>query len=179
MASERMTSDELLGAAGDDAVPPSHSVPSFLSYRLRQVCLGIMTEVLAPADLSTVEYGALTTIDAEPGIDQRRLASRLAIDKMSASHLVERLERRRLVDRRIDPADRRARVLYLTADGLALRRRLQPAALDAQERILAPLQPEERPVLVDLMTRVIEGHQTYARPGNGRRGPRRKTASPE
>ena len=29
---------------------PSHRVPSFLSYLLRQVCLGIMAEVLAPAD---------------------------------------------------------------------------------------------------------------------------------
>jgi DNA-binding MarR family transcriptional regulator len=172
-----MVTGELPAPTGDDGVPASHRVPSFLSYRLRQVCLGIMTEVLAPADLSTVEYGALTAIDAEPGLDQRCLASRLAIDKMSASHLVERLERRRLVDRRIDPADRRSRVLYLTPEGLGLRRSLQPAALDAQERILAPLRPEERPVLVDLMTRVIEGHQTYARPGNGRRGPRRKTES--
>jgi len=152
---------------------PSHRVPSFLSYLLRQICLGIMAEVLGPADLRPVEYATLTTLDAEPGIDQRRLAARIACDKMSTSQLVERLEARGLVMRRIDPADRRARVLHLTPKGLALRRRLQPAALAAQDRILAPLRPEERPQLVDLIARVVEGHAVYARPGNGRRGPRK------
>ena len=129
----------------ESRILPSHRVPSFLSYLLRQVCLGIMAEVLAPADLRPVEYATLTTLDAEPGIDQRRLAARVAIDKMSASQLIERLEERGLIDRHIDPADRRARLLQLTPKGLALRRRLQPAALAAQDRILAPLRPEERP----------------------------------
>src|SRR5215468_7414668 len=108
---------------------PSHRMPSFLSYLLRQICLGIMAEVLGPADLRPVEYATLTTLDAEPGLDQHHLAGRLAIDKMSASQLVARLEHRGLVRRHIDPADRRARRLHLTAKGLALRRRLQPAAL--------------------------------------------------
>jgi MarR family transcriptional regulator, temperature-dependent positive regulator of motility len=160
-------------------ISPDHRVPSFLAHRLNQVCLGILFEVIGPADLTRVEYAALTNLDSEPGIDQRRLAERLAIDKASASQLVDRLVRRGLVDRRVDEANRRAHVLYLTPGGLALRSRLRPAALAAQERILAPLRPEERPLLLDLITRVVEGHQTYARPGNGRRGPRRKTLPPE
>jgi MarR family transcriptional regulator, temperature-dependent positive regulator of motility len=155
------------------AVPATHRVPSFLSYLLRQVCLGIMTEVLTPADLRPVEYAILTTVDAEPGLDQRRLAARLAIDKMSASQLVARLERKGFVRRRVDRTDRRARRLHLTPKGRALRRRLQPGALAAQDRILAPLSRAERPLFIDLMTRVIEGHRRYARPGNGRRAPRR------
>jgi DNA-binding MarR family transcriptional regulator len=159
--------------ASDSHMPSSWHVPSFLSYRLRQVCLGIMDEVLAPEDLRPVEYATLTMLDAEPGLDQRQLAGRLAIDKMSMSQLVDRLESRGLVERRMDPADRCARALHLTADGLGLRRRLQPAALAAQDRILAPLRPQERPVFVHLMARVIEGHRGYARPGNGRRGSRR------
>src|SRR5215468_48346 len=156
---------------------PSHRMPSFLSYLLRQICLGIMAEVLGPADLRPVEYATLTTLDAEPGIDQVHLAARIACDKMSTSQLVERLEKRGLISRRTDPADRRARVLHLTPKGLALRRRLQPAALAAQDRILAPLRPEERPLLIDLIARIVEGHRSYARPGNGRRGPRKSAAS--
>lgn len=166
-------------AARDGAVPPGHGVPSFLAYRLNQICLGILAEVIGPEDLTRVEYAALTILDAEPGLDQRQLAARLATDKVSAGYLVGRLEQRGLVDRRMDPADRRARVLRLTPEGLALRRRLQPAALAAQARILAPLRPEERPLLLDLMTRVVEGHQAYVRPGNGRRGPHGRTSPPE
>ena len=162
--------DEAL--APDNCIPLSHRVPSFVVHRLRQVCLGVMAEVVGPAGLTTLEYGALTTIDAEPDLPQQRLASRLGIDKMSASQLADRLEQRGLIERRADPADRRARLLHLTRKGTALRRRLQPAALAAQERILSPLQPAERPLLLDLMVRVVEGHQAYARPGLDRRGNR-------
>ena len=65
----------------DSSVPPAWRVPSFLAYRLRQVCLGIMAEVLSPADLRPAEYAALTMLDAEPGLDQRRLSARLASTK--------------------------------------------------------------------------------------------------
>jgi DNA-binding MarR family transcriptional regulator len=159
-------------------VPPNHRVPSFLAFRFRQLCLGIMAEVLAPDGLKWTEYGALTTLDAEPGLDQQTLAARLGIDKVSAGQITDRLERDGLVSRQLDPADRRARVLHLTPEGLALRRRLQPAALEAQERILAPLQTSERLTLIDLLTRVVEGHGAYTKPGNGRSPPRRRTDRP-
>jgi DNA-binding MarR family transcriptional regulator len=158
-----------------DTLPRSHRVPSFLVHRLRQICLGIMDEVCGPHDLSVAEYGALTSLDELPGLDQNELARHLGVDKVSAGQIVDRLERRGLVDRRVDPADRRARILRLTPPGLALRRKLQPAALAAQGRILAPLAPKERTAVIDLLTRLVEGHGSYARPGNGRR-PRRSPA---
>lgn len=149
-------------------------MPSFLAFRFHQLCLGIMAEVLGPEGLKWGEYGALTALDAEPGVDQQGLAARLGIDKVSAGQMVDRLAARGLVGRGLHPTDRRARVLRLTPKGLALRRRLQPDALAAQDRILAPLQPEERVLLVELLTRVIEDHAAYARPGNGRSRPRRR-----
>jgi DNA-binding MarR family transcriptional regulator len=157
-------------------VPPSHRVPSVLAFRFHQLCLGIMAEVLAPEGLKGVEYGALTMLDAEPGIDQQSLALRLGIDKVSAGQMLDRLERAGLVKRGLDPRDRRVRVLDLTPAGRTLRRRLQPSALAAQHRILAPLRPEDRGSLIALLSRVIEGHGEYARPGNGRLPPRRLRA---
>jgi DNA-binding MarR family transcriptional regulator len=148
-------------------------VPSFLSYRLRQICLGIMDEVLSPADLKPAEYATLTMLDAEPGLDQRQLSGRLGIDKMSMSQLAGRLESRGLIERHAAADDGRINELRLTAAGLRLRRRLQPAALAAQQRILEPLSANERPLFVDLLTRVIDGHRDYAHPGNGRRSARR------
>jgi len=159
-------------------VPLRHRVPSFLALRFHQLCLGIMAEIVGPAGLKTNEYGALTILDGEPGIEQRRLAALLGIDQVSAGQLVDRLERDGLAIRRPHPTDRRARSLFLTPEGGVLRRQLQPAAIAAQDRILAPLRPEERLVLVELLTRIIEGHGVYVRPGNGRSRPRRKLAMP-
>src|SRR3954469_11556049 len=135
-------------------LPPDHRVPSFLSFRFRQVCLGVMAEVLEPEGLKWSDYGALTIMDAEPGLDQQSLASRLGIDKVSAGQLIDRLEREGLVSRTLHPTDRRARVLNLTPEGLTTRRRIQPAALAAQERILAPLRTEDRQLLVNLLTQI-------------------------
>jgi MarR family transcriptional regulator, temperature-dependent positive regulator of motility len=167
------------------APPPSrepiagvHRVPAYLARRLHQICLGMMAEVTEPAGLTVLEYSALGSIDDRPGIDQRRLAERMGIDKDTAGDLVDALEARGLLGRRIDPADRRARALHLTPEGLALRRRVRPAALAAQERILAPLGPADRQTLVALLVQVVEGNAAYARPGNGRRKPRRDPRAP-
>jgi hypothetical protein len=58
-----------------------------------------------------------------------------------------------------------------------LRRRLRPSLLAAQERLLAPLTKAERLALLDMLARVIEANDSYARPGNGRRKPRRRSDS--
>ena len=163
--------------APTNPLPPRRHVPSFLAYRFQQLCVGIMAEILGPEGLSNKEYGVLTILDAEPGIDQQGLAMRRGIDKASAGQLVDRLERNGLVSRNLHPTDRRARVLQLTPEGLALRRRIQPAALAAQDRILAPLGPEERHLVIDLLTRIIEGHSAYVRPGNGRNPPKKRTTN--
>jgi len=78
----------------------------------------------------------------------------------------------------LDPDDRRARRLHVTKRGADLRRRLRPALLAAQERLLSPLSKAERAALVDMLVRVIEANDSYARPGNGRRKPRRKSDPP-
>lgn len=160
-------------------IPPRHQIPSFLALRFHQLCLGILTEVVEPAGLKLHEYGALTVLHGEPGIDQRRFSSILGIDPMSASQLLDRLERMGLVSRRPHPTDRRARALFLTPEGLDLRLRLRPSGLAAQERILSPLRPEERPMLIDMLTRIIDYHGVYARPGNGRRHPKSDQSQPQ
>jgi DNA-binding MarR family transcriptional regulator len=170
-------SDSLAAPEAERQRPLAPRVPSFLSYRLRQICLGIMDEVLRPADLKPVEYATLTILDDEPGLDQHQLAGRLGIDKMSMSKLADKLELRGLVARQASVGDRRVNEMHLTPVGRKLRRKLQPAALAAQQRILEPLRPGERAVFVDLLSRVIEGHQSYAHPGNGRRSRRQVQAS--
>ncbi len=64
-----------------------------------------------------------------------------------------------------------------TPRGKKLQQRLRPKLRAANERILAPLTRTERKLLIDLLSRVIEGNQLHARPGAGRRKPRMKGTS--
>src|SRR3954471_6061216 len=125
------------------AVPSVHRVEAHLARRFHQICLGALAEVTEPDGLSPVDYAVLGSLDDAPGIDQRRLASRIGIDPVSAHHLVERLENRGLIDRQVDPADRRARILRLTAEGVTLRRRLRPKVIAAQYQIMRTLSKAE------------------------------------
>jgi len=161
------------GGAGTP-VPASHRVPTHLARRFQQICLGAAAEVIEPAGMTPAEYGLLAAVQDMPGLDQRRLAAALGIDPVSAGQMIDRLEHAGLVARRVDPDDRRARLLSATPSGGALRQRLRLSALAAQERIMASLTLAERAMFLDLLTRVVEANQSYARPGNGRRRPQRK-----
>lgn len=154
---------------------PHHRVPAHLARRFHQICLGANAEILDPEDLSPIEYSVLAAVDDHPGIDQRGLGDWLGIDPASTSQMVDRLAKRDLLDQGVDPADRRARVLRTTSAGTQLRHRLRPALLAAQGKLLDALSAEEQAMLIALLTRVVESNDAYARPGNGRRKPRRKT----
>jgi DNA-binding MarR family transcriptional regulator len=167
------------GKQGNEAFPvlASHRVPAHLARRFHQICLGVTAEILVREDFTPLLWGVMAAVAEEPGSGQRHLASRMGVDAVNLGQMIEILERKGLVKRQIDPADRRARQLSVTRRGAELRRRLRPSLLAAQERLLAPLTKAERLALLDMLARVIEANDSYARPGNGRRKPRRRSDS--
>ena len=156
-------------------VLPSHRVPAHLARRFNQICLGVTAEILDGEGLTPLLFGVLVAVLEEPGRGQKQVAERMGVDAVNFGQMIDELEGKGLVERKIDPNDRRARELYVTERGAALRRRLSPGLLAAQERLLAPLFPDERTALLDMLVRVIEANDSYARPGNGRRKPQRKS----
>jgi DNA-binding MarR family transcriptional regulator len=108
-------------------------------------------------------------VTGEPDIDQNGLAARLGIDRARVSQLLDEIDAMGLVDRRVNGADRRARLLRLTPRGERLRARLQPASIASQMRVFASLTPHERELLLDLLVRVVESNSNLARSGAGGR----------
>lgn len=147
----------------------THHAPSRLARRFHQICLGVLCEISEPHGLSPIEYGALGSLYIEPGIDQAGLAMLLGIDKVSAHHMIDEFETGGLIRRQVDPNDRRSRALSLTPAGTKMFRDLQPQMRAAHDRILASLSTAERTTFLELLKRVVESNQEFARPGNGRR----------
>lgn len=75
----------------------------------------------AAVGLSTAQVNALLTLKPGEAVPMRSLAARLDYDASNLSVLVDRLERRGVVERRPDPGDRRVKALALTPDGERLR----------------------------------------------------------
>jgi DNA-binding MarR family transcriptional regulator len=153
-----------------------HRVPFPLVRRLNQICATAVADSLAYDDLSPQQYSALACVDDFPGIDQRRLAAMMGVDRTNVGQILDQVEAKGFVERRINGADRRARELYLTRSGHNKRQQIRPKLLAAQARVLAPLDNRERDHLIDMLVKLIEGNEVMARPGAGRRPPRKANA---
>jgi DNA-binding MarR family transcriptional regulator len=162
-----------------DTIVP-HRVPFTLARRLHLICNTVLAELLAEEEVKApLAYHAIALIDDFPGIDQRHLATLMGVDRTNVGQIVDDLEASGFVERRVSRIDRRARELRVTRRAATLRNRMRERVLGAQAGVLAPLTEAERVVLVDLLTRVVEANQMHARPGAGRRPPRRKNIRSE
>ena len=157
--------------------PLVRRAPFPLARRFLQICTAAVAEPLAREDLMPLDMGVLAYLNrqnGEPGIDQNGLAARLGVDRYTASILVERLEKKGVVDRRVNGADRRARLLRLTAHGEKLYARLRAPVVAKQMALLTPLSTKEQELFLDFLMRVVEANHALARPGAGRRKPVRR-----
>jgi len=156
--------------------------PIALARRFYQIATAVTAEVhkRERTGLRHLEFGVMVRVHDTPGLDQNTLAEWMALDRTTISTLVYSLEQQGLLERTVNGADRRARVLRLTPAGRALHDRIRVKTEAAQQRTLAVLSPAERRALVDMLVRVIEANQAYVGPGAGRRAPvPRKARSPE
>jgi MarR family transcriptional regulator, transcriptional regulator for hemolysin len=76
-------------------------------------------------------------------IRQTDLAERMAVEPMSLSGFLDRLEARALVARATDPGDRRAKLVRITAEAAPLVARLRVIAGAVLDRASAGLGPDE------------------------------------
>ncbi|CAG1018370.1 hypothetical protein BURC_03140 [Burkholderiaceae bacterium] len=133
------------------------AVKSWLSVvRAYHLCDAAMSARLAALGVRTAEHEILANLVRDPGISQQVLAARCFNAKSHISALLGALEERGLVRREADPADARARRLFLTRSGAALARR----TLAVQSKILAAMvhsaSSEELAFIESAMTRVCE-----------------------
>lgn len=77
------------------------------------------------------------------GVRQKELANALGIEGPSLVRLLDALERRGLLERREDDADRRARGIYLTPAGRELQKRVAKIGSAVQRRLLAEVEPAD------------------------------------
>jgi DNA-binding MarR family transcriptional regulator len=148
---------------------PIRRAPAPLARRFQQICAAIIADALGGTDLVQLEFAVLAFLDDVPGMDQRRLAEAMGIDRNNISLALDQLEKKGLVQRRSNGADRRAREVYPTPKGTELRQLAQPHIRTANRRILKPLEPAEQTLFLDLLVRLVEGNRIHARPGAGRR----------
>jgi DNA-binding MarR family transcriptional regulator len=96
------------------------SVRPSLLYVVKQLELAVrarLDDILKDAGITALQYTALTVLDHHAGLSPAQLARDSFVTPQSTADLVANLERRDLVRRDRNPANRRELVVSLTAAG--------------------------------------------------------------
>jgi DNA-binding MarR family transcriptional regulator len=104
--------------------------------------------------LNLSQAKALIRLEKNEGVSQARLAELVEVDAMAMVRIVDRMEADGLLERRPDPADRRARCLYLTAKAKSLLEEIWRLVELTRAEVLAGISKAEREVFMDVLERI-------------------------
>jgi len=135
--------------------------PGHLARRFQQIAVAIFHAEVEEAgyDLTTVQYAALVTIGAHPGIDATRLSEIIYFDRSTIGDVLDRMEGKGWILRQSTPDDRRIKLVDLSPAGLAVLRQVEPGIRRVQDRLLAGLTTAEAKTLVRLLAKMADGDE--------------------
>tara|TARA_R110001583_G_scaffold26228_6_gene94557 strand:+ start:3635 stop:4087 length:453 start_codon:yes stop_codon:yes gene_type:complete len=134
------------------------TLPELLGYHLRLTQLAVFkdfSQSMGDPDITPSLFGVLVIIDANPGLKQAELAEAVRLDRSTVVSSIDKLERRKLVQRKRVEGDRRTNALVLTDAGRALLGRLLPQVEAHEKRLAANLTGPQRQTLIDLLSQVF------------------------
>ena len=104
--------------------------------------------------LTPAQYDVLAQLSDAPGMTQQALAERLMVTKGNVCGLIDRMSERGFVQRRSDPEDRRANLLFVTDLGRDVAEKAIPAYAQFVREHLAVLDEGEQRTLEALLRKV-------------------------
>lgn len=136
----------------------ARSMPGHLIRRLNQRSTRTFAAHMQTAGiaLTPVQFAALDAIATFPRIDQAGVATKISYDRATIGGVIDRLVQKGLVERKVSPNDRRARVLELSAAGETMLKNVIPVVEAVQIDILAGLNADERQQFLALASKALD-----------------------
>jgi DNA-binding MarR family transcriptional regulator len=158
-------SSRTVPAPTENPVKDNSDMPGHLARRFQQIAVAVFLAEVGDAgfDLTPVQYAALATIKANPGLDQVTLAGLIAYDRTTITGVIDRLVQKGLAERRASRRDRRARELEVTDEGKRTLRKITPAVESAQRIMLRGLSAKEGEELMRLLHKAIAAGNELSR----------------
>jgi len=133
---------------------------SYLVARLDRLVRSQLTEVLEPFDLTVPQYTLLSVIEHRPGLSNAQLARRSYITAQAMHQVVNGLEGRGLIVRRVSPDHGRIQLTELTDDGMALLKACDEEVTSLEEQIFGGLGEKGERRLRDLLQAAVSHDST-------------------
>ncbi len=142
-----------------NVAPRTLLLEDFLPYRL-SVLSGAVSRVLSRLcerrfGISVGEWRVIANLARFGPLSANGVCERSAMDKVQVSRAVAKAVENGLIDRAIDPYDRRRSVLTLTDKGKRVHDQIVPLAQEFQEHLRGELTREESDHLNELLSRLM------------------------
>jgi len=122
----------------------------------------VVNSALSPLNLSSAQGNILFhLILRSREMSQEELAQELDIGKAAISRVIDSLEGRGLVARRLHPLDKRARLVGLTEEGMAIAPEIERAYNAVFQIAEAGIEPRERDLLAELLSQIATNFKKY------------------
>ncbi|WP_052515392.1 MarR family winged helix-turn-helix transcriptional regulator [Dethiosulfatarculus sandiegensis] len=119
----------------------------------------VLNRKLMPRGITVEQWKILIVLWDQEKLTQQELANRTCKNKVSVVKLIDGLERREMVVRKLDPADRRLKRIVLTEKGRALQTELIALAKLNLKQAARNIDPTDMVVCKDVLRQVIRNMQ--------------------
>ncbi len=106
-------------------------------------------------DLTPVQFAALDAVCSSPGLDQAAIAAQIAYDRATIGGVIDRLEQKGLVTRKVNERDRRARAVTATETGQRVYQDVFEIVEGFQPDILSGLSAKEQEQFLRLAAKAL------------------------
>lgn len=144
--------------------PPLHFglLPGLIGYQLRMAQIALFRDFAqgpGTEDVTPGLFGVLVVIEANPDLKQSDLARATHLDRSTVVTVIDNLEKRGLVERRIALHDRRSNAIRLTEAGVTLLKKLKRQVAAHEKRLIQNFSAEERETFIRLLQKVFPEHR--------------------
>ncbi len=153
---DRPMPEPVEGAAGSPVPTRRPQAVGFLLSQLGFEAASRFGKLMAEVDLEPRQFALMRAIEAFDGQPQSSVGEWLRIPPSSMVSVIDHLEGRGLVERRLHPTDRRSRTLHLTPLGRDVLQRATELAMGLEKTICAGLDADRRSELIEMLVDVAD-----------------------
>jgi MarR family transcriptional regulator for hemolysin len=135
----------------------SHSPEQSIGFQYASIFRKISTLFaiqLKPYAITPEQWAVLYQVYLEEGINQKEIAHRTDKDQPTVTRILDALDKKKLITRQMDPADRRAFLICVTDSAKTLIIDTLPLELGLNDKLISEITDEQLQLLKQIMQQI-------------------------
>ncbi|PCI54734.1 MAG: MarR family transcriptional regulator [Alphaproteobacteria bacterium] len=137
--------------------------PGPLIRRIHQIGMSIFAEEFRDIDITPLQFSLMWILRQHSGLDQVTLAQSVALDRTTCSNIVIRMEKKKYINRKVDPDNKRAKLVFLTKTGEDIMKAAEKHMDRVQNKLIQPLSKEEKKTFMKCLTKLAASNNELSR----------------